>query len=103
MAEGHVSLEDLIQRVKAHPRISEAGMILCHNGIVRASDRSGAKTVTSLRVSADEAMIEETRVWAESQPGIVAVLIQAFEGELTVGTTSSTWSLPETSGRTSSA
>ena len=85
MAEKHVSIEELIRRVKAHPRIAEAGMILCHNGIVRASDRSGSKTVTGLRVSADSAKIEEIRSWAESQDGIICVLIKAFEGEFAVG------------------
>ncbi len=85
MSEGHVSIAELIQRVKAHPRIAEAGMILSHNGIVRASNRSGSKTVTKLRVSADFAKIEEIRAWAESQEGIICVLIQAFEGDFTVG------------------
>ncbi len=43
-----VSIDELIARVKAHPQISNAGMILCHNGIVRGWDRSGKDKVTGL-------------------------------------------------------
>ena len=80
-----VSLESLIAKVKAHPKISKAGMILCHNGIVREFDRSGARKVSGLRVAVNRAEIEGIRLWAESQPGIVAVEIQAFEGDFRVG------------------
>ncbi len=81
----HPSLPDLLAQVKAHPNISNAGMILCHNGIVRASDRSGTHGVEWLRVSANTEKIQEICTWAQSLPGIVAVAIQAFEGELRVG------------------
>jgi molybdopterin synthase catalytic subunit len=80
-----ISMDSLIARVKAHPEISKAGMILCHNGIVRASDRSGARKVQALRVIVDRAAIEQIRLWAESLPGIVAVAIEALQGEFQVG------------------
>jgi molybdopterin synthase catalytic subunit len=85
MADDSVSLDRLIARVKAHSRISSAGMILCHNGIVREFDRSGARRVTGLRVSVNRSEIERVKLWAESQPGIVAVEVEAFEGEFHVG------------------
>jgi molybdopterin synthase catalytic subunit len=80
-----MSLEALIESVKAHPRISEAGMILCHNGFVRASDRSGGHRVQALRVTVNHSVVEQTQHWAQSQPGIVAVAIEALEGEFRVG------------------
>ncbi|MBI5249302.1 MAG: molybdenum cofactor biosynthesis protein MoaE [Desulfomonile tiedjei] len=80
-----VSLADLLAGIKAHPEISRAGMILCHNGIVRESDRSGSKHVRALRVNVDRSAIERIRSWGESRPGIVAVAIEAFEGEFQVG------------------
>jgi molybdopterin synthase catalytic subunit len=80
-----VSLDHLVQEIKTHPEISRAGMILCHNGIVRESDRSGAKRVRALKVVVDRTAIERVRSWGESQTGIVAVAIEAFEGELHVG------------------
>lgn len=85
MAADPVPLDRLIARVKAHPQISRAGMILCHNGIVREFDRSGVRCVSGLRVVVNRSEIEHIRSWAESQTGIVAVEIEAFEGELHVG------------------
>ncbi|MGO9569646.1 MAG: molybdenum cofactor biosynthesis protein MoaE [Desulfomonilaceae bacterium] len=80
-----VSLDHLIAGIKAHPGIARAGMILCHNGIVRESDRSGAKRVRVLKVVVNRTAIESIRSWGESQPGIVAVAIEALEGEFHVG------------------
>lgn len=84
MADKSVSLDRLIARVKAHPQISRAGMILCHNGIVREFDRSGARRVSGLKVAVNGSEIERVRLWAESQPGIVAVEVEALDGEFHV-------------------
>ncbi len=78
-------LEGLIAKVKSHPNISKAGMILCHNGIVRDFSRSDGKKVRSLSVKVDNSAIENARSWALSQSGIVAVEITALEGEFSVG------------------
>jgi len=80
-----MSLDNLIAGIKAHAEIARAGMILCHNGIVRKSDRSGSKHVRALKVVVNRTAIERIRSWGESQPGIVAVAIEAFEGEFNVG------------------
>jgi molybdopterin synthase catalytic subunit len=85
MSAEHVTIDKLIARVKGHDRVSDVGMILCHNGIVRKSDRSGVKKVRSLKVKVDSGVVEEIRKWAESQPGIIAVEIEALEGEFHVG------------------
>jgi molybdopterin synthase catalytic subunit len=79
------SMDELIRRVKEHPDIQKAGMILCHNGIVRSSDRSGEKQVVGLTVTPDRQKLEKIRAWGEKQPGIVAVLVEAAEGDLRVG------------------
>jgi molybdopterin synthase catalytic subunit len=80
-----VSLDHLVAGVKAHPDIARAGMILCHNGIVRESDRAGTKRVRALKVVVDRTAIERIRSWGASRPGIVAVAIEALEGEFQVG------------------
>lgn len=85
MAKIMTTMDELIAKVKSHPDIQRAGMILCHNGIVRASDRSGSKQVRSLRVSPNRDRLREIVAWGESQPGIIAVLIEAAEGELQIG------------------
>lgn len=79
------SLEGLLAKVKSHPNISRAGMILCHNGIVREFSRTDGKKVKSLNVKVDKLSIEKAKSWALSQPGIVEVEIKAFEGKFKVG------------------
>jgi molybdopterin synthase catalytic subunit len=80
-----VSLEGLIAKVKAHPNISKAGMILCHNGIVRDYSRVGGEEVRALSITVDPSAIERVKSWVVSNPGIVAVEIAAFEGDFAVG------------------
>lgn len=80
-----VSLETLLKKVKSSPNISKAGMILCHNGIVRDFSRVGDKTVCRLSVSVDSAAINDLKKWALNQPGMVAVEIEAMEGDFMVG------------------
>lgn len=79
------SLEAMIAKVKSHPNISKAGMILCHNGIVRDFSRQDGKKVRSLSVQVDVSAIEHAKSWALSKPGIVAVEILALEGDFVVG------------------
>lgn len=79
------SLNDLIKKVKSHPKINDAGMILCHNGIVRATQRSGARPVVGVSSIADPEKLAEIQAWGESLPGIVTVAIEAFSGEFKVG------------------
>ena len=80
-----VSLDTLLKKVKSSPNISKAGMILCHNGIVRDFSRVGDKTVCRLSVSVDSVAINDLKKWALIQPGMVAVEIEAMEGEFDVG------------------
>ncbi len=84
MTQKRATLNDLIQAIKNHPSIDKAGMILVHNGIVRAYDKSGTRRVKAVQVEVDWQTINAVKEWAASQKGIVAVDIQAFEGELAV-------------------
>lgn len=78
-------MDELIARVKAHPDIADAGMILCHNGIVRSSDRSGARKVEALHIEVADEKIREIHDWGQTLPGIVAVVIEALAGDFRVG------------------
>jgi len=53
-----MDLIDMIKRVKSHPDYKKAGMILCHNGVVRNTSRDG-KPVTELFVTVDRKRLEE--------------------------------------------
>jgi molybdopterin synthase catalytic subunit len=47
-----MDINEIMQQVKNHPDFEKVGMVLCHNGVVRATSRDGRK-VNGLRVSVD--------------------------------------------------
>jgi len=78
------TIHELIEEVKSNPQIDRAGMILCHNGIVRGFSRSG-RDVSKLSIKVDRERLEEIVSEARKKPGIVDVRARVNEGELNVG------------------
>jgi len=79
-----MDLMEMIQKVKSHPDFHKAGMILCHNGVVRATTRDG-KPVSELTLTADRQRLEAIVAEAKKRPGIVEVLVEIREGLHPVG------------------
>ena len=76
---------DLMHRVKTHPDFHRAGMVLCHNGVVRSTSRDGRK-VSGLRVQVDEERLGAILNEARRRPGIVDVQVEiAAECDLALG------------------
>lgn len=76
---------DMLQSVKSHPDYHRAGMVLCHNGVVRATSRDG-RTVSGLRVSVDHERLGAVLETARQTPGIVDVQVDITEDrDLAVG------------------
>ena len=76
---------DLMNRVKTHPDFHRAGMVLCHNGVVRATSRDGQR-VSGLRVQVDDDRLAAILIKARQQPGIVDVQVEiAADCDLVVG------------------
>ncbi len=76
---------DLMNRVKTHPDFHRAGMVLCHNGVVRATSRDGRR-VSGLRVQVDDDRLAAILIKARQQPGIVDVQVEiAADCDLVVG------------------
>ena len=76
---------DLIMAVKEHPQFDQAGMVLCHNGVVRATSRDGRR-VSGLRVNVDHQRLTTILEAARQRPGIVDVRVDiAADCDLTVG------------------
>ncbi len=64
--------------------MDKAGMILIHNGIVRATSRDGSK-VTEIHVTVDHERLKAILDEARREPGIVAVEVEIAQGRLKVG------------------
>jgi len=79
-----VHIDDWIHDVKAQPDAGGVGMILCHQGIVRGTSRSG-EPVRGMLLSTDTARLEEVLAEAKTWPGIFAVRAWVNEGSLRVG------------------
>lgn len=79
-----MSLTELVERIKKHPDFHKAGMILCHNGVVRATSRDG-RPVSEVSVRVDRKRLEGIIGEIKAMTGIVEVLAHVNEGTLKVG------------------
>jgi molybdopterin synthase catalytic subunit len=70
--------QHLIDSVKEHPEFDRVGMILCHNGIVRATSRDGRR-VKGLEVSVDHDLLNRILAEGRQRPGIVAIEVRIDE------------------------
>jgi len=70
-----MSLSRLINNIKKHPDYHQAGMILCHNGVVRSTSRDGRK-VSGLTISVDNAKLEQVIASNKKTPGIIDILVE---------------------------
>jgi len=64
-----------IDQIKRRPDYDKVGMIVCHNGVVRATSRDG-RAVRGLRVAVDYQRLEEVIAVQKERPGIVEILVQ---------------------------
>ena len=72
--------------MKQEPGFAEnVGMVLVHNGVVRAWSRKDHSAVTSVDVTPNLDRIEELRREYEAHEGIFRVLVEANQGKLNLG------------------
>jgi molybdopterin synthase catalytic subunit len=64
----------LIETIKQHPDYPKVGMILCHNGVVRATSRDG-RQVSGLRITVDQEKLRQVVEANKSRTGIVEILV----------------------------
>jgi molybdopterin synthase catalytic subunit len=80
-----MDIHQMMQEIKAHPEFDKAGMVLCHNGVVRATSRDGRR-VKGLRVVADHKQLEQILKEQKQKPGIIDIKVAVAENrDLTVG------------------
>ena len=70
-----MDISKLIKNIKTHPEYGKVGMILCHNGVVRATSRNGKK-VSGLKVSVDNQRLKKVVEKQKNKPGIIEILVE---------------------------
>lgn len=80
-----MDLNSLLDKIKQHPDYDKAGMVLCHNGIVRNTSRDGRK-VTGLQVTVDHEKLRTIIGKNKKKPGIIEILVDINENKpLSIG------------------
>ena len=80
-----MDVHHLMADIKSSPDIGRAGMILCHNGIVRETARDGRR-VRGLRVAVDRQRLDAVIAEQSARPGIVDIRVDiAADMDLSVG------------------
>ncbi|CAB1077524.1 Molybdopterin synthase catalytic subunit MoaE (EC [Olavius algarvensis Delta 1 endosymbiont] len=75
----------MMKEIKSHPEFDKAGMVLCHNGVVRATSRDG-RQVSGLRVAADHDRLQQIIAEQKQNPGILDIRVEIAENkDLSVG------------------
>lgn len=75
-----MNISDMIEKIKTHPDYHKAGMILCHNGVVRETSREG-EGVRGLRVEVDHGILDRILEDQKKQDGIIEILVWINEGK----------------------
>ncbi|MEE4264212.1 MAG: molybdenum cofactor biosynthesis protein MoaE, partial [Desulfobacteraceae bacterium] len=80
-----MSIANMLDEIKKQPDFEKVGMILCHNGVVRATTRDGRR-VKGLKVAVDHAKLEQIVIEQSQKPGIVDIRVNIVENRnLAVG------------------
>ncbi len=74
----------LLEEIKSHPEIGLAGMILLHNGVVRATSRDGRR-ISAVDVTVDYEKLNRITRTIKERNGIVEFLAEVGEGRRFVG------------------
>jgi molybdopterin synthase catalytic subunit len=73
-----VNIGAAIEKIKQHPDYHRAGMMLCHNGVVRATSRDG-REVSGLKVSVDHQKLNHILENYKKVPGIIEISCEIAE------------------------
>lgn len=81
-----MSADAAIAAIKQEPGFTEnVGMILVHNGVVRATSRKDTRVVTAVDIAVDLDRVEALRQEFAQYPGIFRVHAEARSGNLVPG------------------
>ncbi|WP_028575167.1 molybdenum cofactor biosynthesis protein MoaE [Desulfonatronovibrio hydrogenovorans] len=81
-----MDISKTIADLKKEPGFSQnVGMLLVHNGVVRAWSRKDRSRVSAIEVTPDYQALEEIRKRFEKRPGIFRIVVKAARGLLKPG------------------
>jgi molybdopterin synthase catalytic subunit len=75
-----MNMTTMMDQIKNHPDYHKAGMILFHNGVVRATSREGQE-VTGLEIVVDHQKLAQVISEQKKREGIIEILIHINEGK----------------------
>jgi molybdopterin synthase catalytic subunit len=75
-----MNMTTMMDQIKKHPDYHKAGMILFHNGVVRATSREGEE-VTGLEIVVDHEKLAQVINEQKKREGIIEILIHINEGK----------------------
>ncbi len=79
-----MKFEEFVTNFKKNIDYSKTGMILFHNGVMRATSRDG-KNVKKLKIKKDQNKIDEILKEALNLKGISKIEAKVFEGDFNIG------------------
>lgn len=83
--EDGMDIQKMMEVIKSHPEFDKAGMVLCHNGVVRATSRDGRK-VRGLKVAVDQRKLSQILAAQKQRSGILDIRVEiAQDRDLVVG------------------
>ncbi|HUL22400.1 MAG TPA: molybdenum cofactor biosynthesis protein MoaE [Thermodesulfobacteriota bacterium] len=78
------TINQWIEEIKRKANAEELGMILVHNGIVRATSKSG-KPVRGMKLSYDGEKLDSIVLALKRKPGVLDIKVWINTGDLKVG------------------
>jgi molybdopterin synthase catalytic subunit len=80
-----MQITNMLNQIKRHPDFAKVGMILCHNGVVRATARDGRK-IKGLKVTVNHEKLEQIISEQSQKSGIIDIQVNIVENKnLAVG------------------
>ncbi len=70
-----MDITGMVSEIRRHPEFNKAGMVLVHNGVVRATSRDGRR-VKGLTVAVDHERLARILTEQKNRPGVIDIRVE---------------------------